>query len=296
MLKLAATLLALTTLVAAQKPEGHHSPLGKPYVYRTVEGHALSLYVAQPPDNFKGPRPALVTIHGGGFTAGGPQSFNPQSEYALARGMVTVEVQYRLVGKEAKGVLDCARDTRAAMRWVRAHSAELNIDPNRIVGMGGSAGGYLTAADAFLDGPNDPADDLKLSPAPNVVILFNPALNAEPGAVMAKSFPNPADAVAYSPYLHIPQKPVPTQILSGLADTTVGVDDIVDYARRLKRAGANVDLELYPAQVHAFFNKEPYTTATLIAVDHFLRPLGYMEGPPPPPMTLAPDMQPRNKP
>ena len=48
--------------------------------------------------------------------------------------------------------LICIADAKSAIRWVRGHATELNIDENRIAAGGGSAGGYLAASTALLKG------------------------------------------------------------------------------------------------------------------------------------------------
>ncbi len=70
----------------------------------------------------------------------------------------------------------CCNDTKSAMRWVRSHAAELGIDPERIAASGGSAGGHLAAFASMVEGIDDPADDLKVSPRGNALVLFNPVL------------------------------------------------------------------------------------------------------------------------
>jgi sugar lactone lactonase YvrE/alpha-beta hydrolase superfamily lysophospholipase len=89
----------------------------------------------------KGPLPAVVVVHGGGWLKGDKNKFRALAIGLAARGFVTMAIEYRL-GGEARfpaGIHDC----NAAVRWLRANSASYKVDPDRIGAVGGSAGGQL---------------------------------------------------------------------------------------------------------------------------------------------------------
>lgn len=159
----------------------HTEPSGKKIEYKKVGDKSLSLYVLEPPTTATALRPAIVFFHGGGWTGGNVGQFNAQANYLAAQGMVAVQVQYRLVAPHSSDTPQiCGEDAKSAMRWVRAHAKEFHIDPNRIAAAGGSAGGYLAAFTATVPGWNDPADDLSISPKPNALALFFPAIDISP--------------------------------------------------------------------------------------------------------------------
>ena len=168
---------------------GRKDPVGTPMVYKTVDGRPLHLYVSSPPASFTGPRPAIIFFHGGGWTSGSVVQFNTQSLALAARGMVAIDVEYRLIPKPP--VMDspriCVEDAKSAIRWVREHAAQLQVDPNKIVGSGGSAGGYLAGAAALVPEWDDPTDDLSVSAKPNALVLFFPAIAADPSSPEQKS-------------------------------------------------------------------------------------------------------------
>lgn len=88
-----------------------------------------------------GPWPCVVFIHGGGWESG---SRSGNGAMGLCwRGYAVASIGYRLSGDAPfpAQIEDC----KAAVRYLRAHAARFNIDPNRIGASGGSAGGHLAA-------------------------------------------------------------------------------------------------------------------------------------------------------
>jgi acetyl esterase/lipase len=98
----------------------------------------LDLFV---PKEGGGPFPAILFVHGGGWSGGSKTEYRPMAQQLAARGYVSACITYRLSG-EAKfpaAVQDC----KAAVRWLRANSLKYRIDPQRIGAVGGSSGGHL---------------------------------------------------------------------------------------------------------------------------------------------------------
>ena len=121
---------------------------------------ACVLDLALPKGRANRPRPAIVVIHGGGWNEGDKSSFDVQRtpgniiDFA-AVGFVAASVNYRLSGEAPfpAGLYDC----QAAVRWLRAHAREYDLDANRIGAYGNSAGGHL----ALLLGLLGPASRLE---------------------------------------------------------------------------------------------------------------------------------------
>lgn len=90
--------------------------------------------------------PVMVWIHGGGYIGGSPASPWYDGAEFVRRGIVTVNLSYRL-GVDGFGSLDGAptnrgmRDLVAGLRWVRDHIASFGGDPERVTVAGQSAGG-----------------------------------------------------------------------------------------------------------------------------------------------------------
>lgn len=102
------------------------------------------------------PAPALIFIHGGGWRSGKRSDYLPYLIDFAKEGYVTVTVSYRLQ-KEAKFPA-AIQDVRCAIKWIRANANKYFIDPEKIVVIGGSAGGHLSlmagyaANDPYFDG------------------------------------------------------------------------------------------------------------------------------------------------
>jgi acetyl esterase/lipase/lysophospholipase L1-like esterase len=225
-------------------------------------------------------RPTVVFFFGGGWAGGTPTQFQMQSEYLATRGMVGILVEYRIIPKDDKGPpLVCCHDAKSAMRWVRAHAAELGIDPQRIAAAGGSAGGHLAAFTSMVAGVDDPADDLKISPKANALVLFNPVFDNGPdGGWGYERVGNRYKE--FSPAHNITSAAPPTVVFLGGKDDLISVAVLDRFKNNMTQAGVRCDTHVYEGQPHGFFNQDPYKTATLVETDKFLTSLGWLTGEP----------------
>lgn len=117
-----------------------------------------------PPEATTGPTPLVVSIHGGGWGALDKSALQIYAPTLLHEGIAVAAINYRYCAMaDADGVtpsvaaplLDAAR----AIQFLRAHAAELNIDPKRIGATGGSAGGCSSLWLAFHPDLTDPKSD-----------------------------------------------------------------------------------------------------------------------------------------
>jgi acetyl esterase/lipase len=103
------------------------------------------------PDNTKAPVPAIVDIHGGWWYGGDSASTIEGVggwQVFMRRGLALFSIQYRL--GESGGFPQNIRDCRNAVRFIRRNARRFNIDPNRIMVTGGSAGGHLSLMVAMV--------------------------------------------------------------------------------------------------------------------------------------------------
>lgn len=252
-------------------------PVGRKYVYKIVDERKLHLWVLRPArSEGQAPVPAIVFYHGGAFVAGRPSQFNYESKYLVSRGMVAVQVEYRLLPSTDKTLLpiQCIEDAKSAMRWVREHAHQLNINPNRIAAAGGSAGGYLAAFMGTIQQFNAPGDNLRVSAKPDAIILFNGVIDNSPNGWGYQRFGSKYKEL--SPAFNISHATPPTLTMSGTADAKITPSDVRAFQQRMKEAGVRCDAIFYSGQRHGFFNAQPYAKKTTLATDAFLTSLGWL--------------------
>ena len=272
-----ATMASLVTMHAGETPK---EASGDELVYKRIGDRALKLFVEKPKDwKPTDKRPAIVFFFGGGWVGGTTTHFLTQSTYLASRGMVGIRVEYRTIPNGDKGPpVICCADAKSAMRYVRAHAAELGIDPKRIAAGGGSAGGHLAAFTALVPGMDDPGDDLAVSCKPDALVLFNPVFNNGPGQWghdrVGDRF------MEFSPAHHLSKEAPPTIVFLGDSDELIPVSVLQQFEAGMKKAGVRCDTHVYTNAVHGFFNREPYLTLTLIEADKFLASIGWLKGPP----------------
>jgi acetyl esterase/lipase len=164
-----------------------------------LEPVALDLYT--PADLASRLRPVVIWVHGGGFAAGDKETAGVWARAFAARGYVAGSIDYRMDedarrvsfpfdASERARIARAVSDLKAAIRWFRAHAAELGVDPGRIA-VGGNSAGAITSLAAGMTSadPGDTGDHLGFSNAVCTVIVIAGAVDPElitrsgPGAV-----------------------------------------------------------------------------------------------------------------
>jgi len=226
----------------------------------------MELRILRPKDA-AGPLPVIYHVHGGGFIAGtAADSDGRNGPTAIDLGCAVVSVDYRLAPETPfPGPVE---DCYAGLAWVFAHAEEQGFDPARIGVMGESAGGGLAAALALLarDRGEYPLafqhliypmlDDRTGSgsePHPYVGDYvwtadknrfgWEAMLGHAPGGDGVSPYAAPARA---SDLAGLP----PTFLYTGALD--LFLEENIDYARRLARAGVPVEFHLFPGAFHGF--------------------------------------------
>ncbi len=212
-------------------------------------------------------RPALLWLHGGGYIMGNPEQEDPLAKTIVtAIGCVVVSVDYRLAPEtHYPGPVE---DCYAALRWLHTHAGELSVDPTRIAIGGSSAGGGLAAALGLL------ARDRGEVPLA-FQLLLQPMLDDRTCALpdphpYAGEFIWTRDANRFGWTALLGQEPglpdvspyaaaARAEHLGGLPSTFISVgaldlflEEDLEYARRLTRAGVPTEFHLYPGTYHGF--------------------------------------------
>ncbi|MHC4508665.1 MAG: alpha/beta hydrolase fold domain-containing protein [Planctomycetota bacterium] len=195
---------------------------------------AWTLDLAMPKERGDVPRPAIVYIHGGGWTKGDKrgQGIGAVLDYA-AKGYVSISVNYRLdVDKKA-----CVEDVKCATRWLRAHAKKYNVDPNRIGAAGNSAGVHLALmlavcpASAGLEG-----DGPYLEYSSMVQAAHCASTPIMPGFRRGKG--KNQDARKIQPMTYISGDVPPLYFIHGTEDTKAPVQYVDEFVKGLREAGA----------------------------------------------------------
>lgn len=224
----------------------------------------ISLHIYRPAAQAS--RGCLFHIHGGGFVTKKVRDFDAiHRDTVSALGCILISVEYRLAPETSHpGQIE---DCRAGLLWTFENAETLGIDRDRIGLVGESAGGTLAAGLALLmrdeAGPQPafqcltyPAlDDRTGSGAPhpfagefvwpehNNRFAWRAFLGRDPGGADISPYAAPARAEDLS---GLP----PTFLMTGALD--LFVDEDIDYARRLIRAGVACDFHIYPGAFHGF--------------------------------------------
>lgn len=132
-----ATETAVPTPTTAPTPSGPRAP-SLDVTYCTIDGQNQTLDIYYPRSG--GPWPVFFYIHGGGWTDGDKSAgagWKSLNDY----GYLVVSVNYRMYPAYTFPAM--IEDVKCAVRFLRAHATEYNLDPSRIVAAGDSAGGHL---------------------------------------------------------------------------------------------------------------------------------------------------------
>ena len=248
--------LLLVPLVCIGQIKRNYPPViedAREHIYKKASGKDLKLWIYSP-INKEVKTPAILFFFGGGFRNGSPEQFTFQARYFANRGIAGIVVDYRVNSRNNVKPIECLSDAKAAIQWVRKNAKDLNIDPNKIIASGGSAGGYLAAASYFVDKKVVGNSD-KTNEKPNALVLFNPggmdmpevnedALMMRFGAL--RKDVNLIDLIG----MNAP----PTLILHGDADKTVDIATVRNFTKKMNTSGHKCELKEYKNMPHGFFN------------------------------------------
>ena len=98
----------------------------------------------------KGPFPALVCVHGGAWVSGDRFATSGFAELVAATGIVVMAIDTRLAPRYPYPA--AVEDVHCAVRWLKAHAAQYDIDAGNVGALGISSGGYLALLASLCPG------------------------------------------------------------------------------------------------------------------------------------------------
>jgi len=232
----------------------------------------LDLYL--PPGN--GPHPLIVWLHGGAFLMGDKQQiwWRPLLQQT-ERGYAVASINYRFANQAVFPAQ--IYDAKAAVRWLRANAETYQLQTDRIIAGGESAGAYL-AAMLGVTGDKSDMEDLtqgnsrQSSRVQGVIDFYGPSdflqidqgvpescrnvqSHAAPGSpesqLLGCPYPDcPDKAKQASPITHVSKKAPPFLIFHGTGDCLVPFQQSQIIHEALKKAGVRTELHEMPGLNH----------------------------------------------
>ncbi len=123
--------------------------------YGVADGKKLLLDLYQPATPSSKPRPAVVLIHGGGWTSFDKSTMQGMGNFLARWGFVAASVDYRLFHDKDNRWPAQLDDVQLAVRWLQANAEKYNLDPNHIGAFGHSAGAQLASLLGMEDTRNN---------------------------------------------------------------------------------------------------------------------------------------------
>lgn len=259
--------------------------------YHQVDGEELLATIYRPLG--KGPFPAVVSIHGGRWSAE-DRFTNAPIDTALAEaGILVMAVDFRLAPK-TRYPLPVA-DINLAIRWLKAHAADYNIASDQIGGVGTSSGGHQLMLNALK--PDEPdysrypvegfSGDASIAYAIIGWAVFDPAARYRYAiernmtlhidchrayfadeAQMAEA--SPQRIVTDREAIHLP----PLLVIQGTGDKILPSDMADNFVAAYNAAGGKASIKKYKDQPHTFITKNleaPESSAAISDMIHFIR-------------------------
>ncbi len=242
--------------------------------YGTHERHKVDIYI---PENKKSDCGLILYIHGGGWQKGDKSDHKPDCEYFCNLGYIVASMNYRYVSEDIS-IFDELDDIDCALNTVRIKCSEHNLNIQKVIFSGGSAGAHLALMYAYTRSDNasikpvaacvycPPVDCSKpdfllgisgefenwkydvISKCASCAINKETYLNSKEQSALKKM----------SPIYYINKSCVPTAIFHGKNDDLIPLEHINEFITELKNSGIKTDFLLFENSGHVL-DKDPET-------------------------------------
>ncbi|RYF23112.1 MAG: alpha/beta hydrolase [Flavobacteriales bacterium] len=238
-------------------PENYDHYLELPYKTVANWQGVMDLFI---PQNAAKPTALVLFVHGGGWTQGSKGTAN-QFKIFFKKGYAVATIEYRLA-KDAPAPA-AVEDVRTALCFL-LQNAKYNIDPSKVVLMGGSAGGHLALLAAYVG--NDKRFDVDCSykkPIKIAAVIDKFGItdvwdyintSGKNNAVwLGTKSKDEEFAKMLSPLIYVKKTSPPTFIVHGTADPSVNYQHSVRLQDALKKNGVKNQFITVPEGKHGKF-------------------------------------------
>lgn len=216
-----------------------------------------------------GPHPAAIIVHGGAWVTGDKvRSVRPLFKPLADANIAWFSIEYRLLrGNSPEALISleglaalasASDDVRNAVAFVRQHSKEWNIDPDRIVLIGESAGAHLASMAALQPAPGTPVQAVIAFYSPSDLEKLARTSPRIPDAIRNMLKGSPLETLILnglrqlSPQTWVTKSAPPFLMIHGTADRLVPIDQSEAMCAALQNAGASCELFPVTGAGHGF--------------------------------------------
>jgi len=270
-----------TTFKAVELPAGYTSQLNAVYTKVNDWEGKMDIYL---PAKSGAPTPVIINIHGGGWNKGVKESQTGFNTF-FKMGFAVANIEYRLSGQATAPA--AVEDTRCALIYLIKNAKALNIDVNKIVIMGGSAGGHLAlmggllANDHRFDGNCPGVENIKVAAIVDkygITDVWDWGYGVHKTSKSATQWlgakaKDQQFAQTVSPISYVTKNSPPTFIVHGDADPIVPYEQSVELHKKFVAAGVKTEFITVPGGQHGKFPKEENSKVNK-AISEFLLSLG----------------------
>jgi len=220
-------------------------------VYKEAGPYELEIHIFTPRDEMNSPlRPVALFVHGGSWSEGKPDWDFSTCEFFASRGWVGIAIEYRIADRHNSLPFESLKDVKSAIRWVRQHAGDYNIDPDKILVTGKSAGAHLALAATLVDGWNEKSDDRSLSARPDALMLISGVYDLTDGNWIHRALRRRGESEDLVEEISPNQLPLkempPILVIHGTEDNNVPFETARTFVERMKEA--NQPCEFHPIE------------------------------------------------
>lgn len=208
---------------------------------------------------------SIIVVHGGSWSGGRRSDFPRWNVWLCAQGFTVFDIDYTLA---IPNYLTAPADIKMAIRWVKYHAADFNLDPDRIALLGRSAGAHLALLAAYTATEAENVRAVASFYGP-VDLLWaydirgNKKVHDGPMSLINHVGGRPDDSdeireryISSSPITYVDEKTPPTFMTHGGRDRLVWWKNMERLGAKLSAADVTHEFHIIPYAQHGFdFNE-----------------------------------------